>query len=266
MDPVVGGAIGSAWSRSPAMVGALVAYDRARREHHYLWAAPSLDSWQAGCTRWQGELVILADLGSELLARARSRRAGPGRSLLLPQARSPRRRCRWCITPCRAALTRSAKLPRRSPDTTRGPGPRARRCRSCRCLCLPRRRSRAPEGFIGLSARVWPLVSSLVWFVTKAGLGATPLAPAWTGITVPLAVLAIEGVKVAGFRRFPAHRWIGALAVAALQFRGATSGEARRGIHRARDRQPESDHAHAQTGARFGISRTIRHLGPCRAS
>ena len=203
-----------------AMVGALVAYDRARREHHYLWAAPSLGLLASWLHPWQGELLILVILGSELLARARSRRAGPGRSLLLTAG---------TIAATALPLVYYAVLERADPVWRLAETVTRHHPWSLSGSLLPLlpllvlaapAYLRAPEGFIGLSARVWPLASLLVWFVTKAGLGATPLH-AWTGITVPLAVLAIEGVKVAGFRRFPAHRWIGALAVAALTIPGS---------------------------------------------
>jgi hypothetical protein len=72
-----------------------------------------------------------------------------------------------------------------------------------------------PRGFLSAATRLWPLAALAVYVVSATSLSATPLH-AFAGITIPLGVLAVEGVQRAGWRRLPGRRVLGALAVAAL--------------------------------------------------
>jgi hypothetical protein len=73
---------------------------------------------------------------------------------------------------------------------------------------------RRPSTFISLTARMWPLASLAIYGLSSSGLSGTPLH-AFNGITIPLAVLAVEGVQGLGFRRMPGWRLAGIALVAA---------------------------------------------------
>jgi hypothetical protein len=70
------------------------------------------------------------------------------------------------------------------------------------------------RSFLATATRLWPLAALAVYAVSATSLSATPLH-AFAGVTVPLAVLGVEGVQRAGWRRVRARRVLGALAIAA---------------------------------------------------
>ncbi len=72
-----------------------------------------------------------------------------------------------------------------------------------------RRRDRS---FLALATRAWPLAALLVFVVSASGFSATPLH-AFQGITLPLSVLAVEGVQRVGWRRLPRVGWVTAIVV-----------------------------------------------------
>ncbi|MDQ2761168.1 MAG: hypothetical protein M3Y17_12265 [Actinomycetota bacterium] len=68
----------------------------------------------------------------------------------------------------------------------------------------------APKSFIALATRIWPLAALGVFLVSASGVAATPLH-AFEGVTIPLAVLAVQGVSRAASGiswpiRFHLHR------------------------------------------------------------
>jgi hypothetical protein len=75
---------------------------------------------------------------------------------------------------------------------------------------------RRPKDFLEAATRVWPLAVLVVFELSKGAFAATPLH-AFTGATIPLAVLAIQGIQITPqLRRIPRARALGWLAVAAL--------------------------------------------------
>lgn len=203
-----------------AMVGALVAYDRTLRDNRGSWAAPALGLIAGWLHPWQGGLLIILVLGGELTIRATSGRHQPRRSIALPAmtigaaavplvyyvllARlDPAWRFASTLTMHRPVLLSSVLLPL-----------------APMLVIAATAYLRRPKSFIGATARLWPLGALVIWQATKSNPETGPLH-AWAGVTVPLAVLAVEGVQGLGFRRLPAHRWIGALAVAALTIPGS---------------------------------------------
>lgn len=202
-----------------AMVGALVIYGRALTARRYLWVPGALGLLASWLHPWQGELLILVVVGSELVIRLRARALGGWRSLLLPGG---------TILATALPLLYYAVLERSDPVWSLAETITRHHPWSLSGALVPLlpllvgaalAYRRAPENFVALSARMWIPAAFIVWFLTKAGVGATPLH-AWTGITVPLGVLAVEGLQALGFARLPAHRWIGALAVLALTVPG----------------------------------------------
>ncbi len=131
-----------------ALVGALVAYDRAVKLSRTLWLAPLLGLLASWLHPWQGEELLLILLVYELGRRLRSgavtwsQRSLPG-ALARPCCGS-RRWPRWllsCITSCSIAWIRSGTWPRtRPPCTNRRP-----RCCCPWYRCWPWRRWAAAD-------------------------------------------------------------------------------------------------------------------------
>lgn len=74
---------------------------------------------------------------------------------------------------------------------------------------------RRPQNFIALSARVWPLAALVVYVLSATALSATPLH-AFDGITIPLAVLAVEAVAQLDWGRVPRRGVLAVLVIAAV--------------------------------------------------
>ena len=72
---------------------------------------------------------------------------------------------------------------------------------------------RRPAGFIAVAARVWLPAAAVVFVVSETGISATPLH-AFAGLTVPLAVLSVEGVTAVAGRLLSVRRWVAWLLVA----------------------------------------------------
>jgi hypothetical protein len=72
---------------------------------------------------------------------------------------------------------------------------------------------RRPRSYLGAAARAWPLATFAVYGLAEAGIGATPLH-AFAGITIPLAVLGVEGLRSIRWR-IPAPRLLATAVVAA---------------------------------------------------
>jgi hypothetical protein len=194
-----------------AMLGALVSYERARNP----WLPAALGLIASWLHPWQGELLILVILGGELLLRRRSRRP-----LVLPAvtigATALPLVYYGLLDRADSVWNLAETITRHHPWSLSGA---VLPLLPLIVVALPAY-LRPPRNFIGLTARIWPGASLIVWFLTQAGLGATPLH-AWTAISVPLGVLAVEGVQVLGFRRLPARGLIGALAVAVMTVPGS---------------------------------------------
>jgi hypothetical protein len=72
---------------------------------------------------------------------------------------------------------------------------------------------RRPTTFLSAATRTWPLAAFGIFLLSGTSLGATPLH-AFQGITLPLAVLAVEGLQLLGWSRLPRPVLIGAVLVA----------------------------------------------------
>jgi hypothetical protein len=70
-----------------------------------------------------------------------------------------------------------------------------------------------PTTFVAAATRTWPLAAFAVFLLSGTGLGASPLH-AFQGITLPLAVLAVEGLQLLGWRKLRRPLLVGALAIA----------------------------------------------------
>lgn len=188
-----------------ALTAALLAYDRAERTGRRIWAPAALGALAGLMHPWHGELLVAIVLGVELVRRARRQAGGlvlPGLTLagaglplvyyaLLGRADESWRLARVASKhafPLWAILLALAPL----------------------LVCaLPAYRRPAP-GFVGAATRTWPLAALAVYGVSASALGATPLH-AFQGITIPLAVLAVQGVHGLGRDR-GARAWVPAAA------------------------------------------------------
>ena len=55
-----------------------------------------------------------------------------------------------------------------------------------------------PRTFLAIATRLWPLAAFAIFLLSGTSLGATPLH-AFQGITLPLGVLAVEGIQLLGW-------------------------------------------------------------------
>ena len=78
---------------------------------------------------------------------------------------------------------------------------------------IPAYRQR-PRTFLDAATRSWPLAALLIHVISASDLSATPLH-AFQGVTVPLAVLAVQGVRQLRIARLRMARVLAALAVGA---------------------------------------------------
>jgi hypothetical protein len=201
-----------------AVAAALVSYDRARAGRRFTWIAPILGLVASFTHPWQGELMILVVIGAELVTWKR----GAGlRRLAQPAA---------TVIATALPLLYYEALYRFDP-AWHAAQQASRHEYSLSGIIVPlvplllaaalayRRR---PRTFIDSATRVWPLAALAIFGLSQTGISGTPLH-AFDGITIPLAVLAVEGVQSIGFRRLPGWRLIAVAVVAAATIPGSVS-------------------------------------------
>lgn len=207
-----------------ALAGALLLYDRAWSQNRLAWGPPLLGALASSLHPWQGEALILIVVGAEVLLRLPRRlRARAGHRATKPSM-APARLALPLVTVAATAvplvylaiLGRADLSWRLARDASHHTYPLASILLALAPLLAAaalayRRRG---LGFLGVATRVWPLAALVVYAVSATSLSATPLH-AFAGITIPLAMLGVEGVQSAGWSRVPGHRALGALAVAA---------------------------------------------------
>jgi hypothetical protein len=201
-----------------AVAAAFVFYDRARADHRFTWVAPLLGLVASFTHPWQGELLILIVIGAELVTWKR----GEGlRRLVLPGA---------TVVATALPLLYYEALYHYDP-AWHAAQHASRHVYSLSGIVVPllplvvaaalayRRR---PRTFIDAATRVWPLAALAIFGLSQTGISGTPLH-AFDGITIPLAVLAVEGVQSVGFRRLPGWRLVAVAVVAAATIPGSVS-------------------------------------------
>jgi hypothetical protein len=138
---------------------------------------------------WQGETLILVLLGCELALLLRERRRPPLAGLLLTVAISALPLAYF------AALVHFDPVWQRERQVALSSYPLAHVASCMWPLALPALLAyrRRPAGFIALSARVWlPVALAIFLFSEWQGSGVTH---ALLGVTIPLGVLSVEGVR-----------------------------------------------------------------------
>ena len=194
-----------------ALAGSLVTYARARAERRLTWIAPVLGLIASFSHPWQGEVLILVVIGTEAITwRGKSELL---RSLALPG-----------ITVATTALPLLYfEILDRADGTWRMAQSASRHHYSLWAIVVPLlpllifsvpAYCRRPRSFLEAATRIWPLAAVAIFGLSSSGLSGTPLH-AFAGITVPLAVLAVEGARGLGLRRIPRWRLTATLLIAA---------------------------------------------------
>jgi hypothetical protein len=202
-----------------AMVAALVAYERARSKTGISWLPGLLGAAASSVHPWNGALLIAAVLGAEVVM-ARGRRITRARLALpiatvaltavpllyyvllgkldvswrLAQAHSKHSFPLWSIALELAPLLVPALLAYR----------------------------KYPRTFLAAATMVWPVAAFAEFLVSTTRFAATPVH-AFQGITLPLGILAIAGLREIGFSRLRYSLVIGTLLVAAFTVPGTIS-------------------------------------------
>jgi hypothetical protein len=185
-----------------AMAFALLAYDRARSAGRLSLTPALLGALASSLHPWQGEVLIVVVLGAELISRrgwsrTRARLMLPAVTVLasalplgyyailgrfdiswgLARAASKHSFSLWAIALALVPLALPAAFAYR----------------------------RRPLSFLAVLTRCWPVAALVVYMVSATGISATPLH-AFEGITVPLAMLAVESAGRMRWRRRPDGR------------------------------------------------------------
>jgi hypothetical protein len=186
-----------------AMLGALLAYDRARAQGRTSWGAPALGALASSLHPWQGEILILVVILAE--GATRRNRTGPRRSPALAVATVIGTAVPLVYY---AILDRADISWRLAQLASHGSWSLPRVALALAPLALPALlayRGR-PTTFLAAATRAWPVAAVVVFLVSETRFGGTP-QHAFASISVPLAILAVAGVQALGRRlRTPAVR------------------------------------------------------------
>src|SRR5690242_2956168 len=193
-----------------AMVWALVTYEDARTTGRRLWLPGLLGGLASLLHPWNGELLMALVVAAELVMLA-ARRYG----------REHVRLTAATLIGTGVPLVYYAILGKADIDwkLAQLASKHAFSFWSIALACVPLvlpalvAYSRRPTTFLAAATRTWPLGAFAIFLLSGTSLGATPLH-AFQGITVPLAVLAVEGFQMLGWSRLRRPVLIGAVLVA----------------------------------------------------
>jgi hypothetical protein len=196
-----------------ALLAALLDYGRAREQGRLTWAAPLLGLLASWFHPWQGEVLILVLVGGEALSlrgwRSVRQRLAPAAltigATLLPLAY-------YAVLDHADPVWRLGRV-----ATLTNPWSLWRSLYPLLPLMVVAALAyrKRPAGFMAAATRVWPFATVVVFEASRHVMAATPLH-AFTGVTVPLAVLAVQGVQeLPALRRIPLARTLGCLLVVA---------------------------------------------------
>jgi hypothetical protein len=206
------------------IVFGLLRYDRARAAGRIAWAPGLLGALASSLHPWQGEMMILIVGGAELVRAPeilRGLRAGdPARSVW----RRPADR-RLALPLLTIGLTLAPlvyylalghldvnwDMARQSSKHAFSFWAIAIGIAPLAVFAALGYRGR-PADFLELSMRMWLPAALVIYILSATALGATPLH-AFNGITIPLALLAVRGVRAAGLARIPRGRLLAGAAV-----------------------------------------------------
>jgi hypothetical protein len=198
------------------MLFALLAYERARGRvvsgsgYRSAWVPALLGALSSSLHPWQGELLILIVIGTELLLWQR----GPGavRNLALPALTIALTGIPLVYYAILGRVDLSWQLARVASKHSFSLATILLALVPLLVPALVAYRGR-PRSFLAAATRIWPAAALLIYVLSATNVSATPLH-AFEGITIPLSVLAIEGLRRARAGRLPAARVLAVLAVA----------------------------------------------------
>jgi hypothetical protein len=197
------------------VVFGLVRYDQARATGRLDWRPGLLGAVAATLHPWQGETMILLILGAELV-RWRDLRlwwqTRQWRRLGLPVLTLGLLGLPLIYYLLLGHLDLSWNLARTASKHAFPWTAIALAVAPLGIFALLGYRGRA-ESFLELLLRVWAPAAVVIYVFSATGLSATPLH-AFDGITVPLAMLAVKGVRRSRLRSIPRGRLVAGLAVA----------------------------------------------------
>jgi hypothetical protein len=197
------------------IVFGLVRYDRSRGAGRVDWIPGLLGAIAGTLHPWQGETMILLILGAELM-RWRDLRLWWGtrqwRRLALPVLTLILIALPLLYYLLLGHLDLSWNLARSSSKHAFPWTAIALGLAPLAVFALLGYRGRS-ESFLELLMRVWAPAAVVIYVFSATGLSATPLH-AFDGITIPLAVLAVKGVRRSRLRALPRGRLVAGLAVA----------------------------------------------------
>lgn len=202
-----------------AAIFALLAYDRARADGTVGWRPALLGALAASLHPWQGELLIVIIVGAEALSppgALRSPRLRPAAAWRSPRLRLAAITITATIVPLvyyaalgkldlsweLARVASKHSFPALAIVGAIGP--------LLLFALLGYRRS--PAGFLDRATRLWLPAACIVYVASASTVGATPLH-AFDGITIPLAVLAVDGYRSLQWGSRARRRAIGAALV-----------------------------------------------------
>jgi hypothetical protein len=185
-------------------VAALLAYDSARRHARRPWLAGALGALASLLHPWNGELLIALVVLSELALWA-----AHGRPRWRAQLPLLARTVLLTALPLLyyVVLGRTDLSWRLARVASRHSFPLGSIVLAIAPLLIPALLAyrRRPRDFLGAANRAWLPVAFVIFGFSASGVAATPLH-AFQGITIPLAVLAVEGVRGWDWRRLPLRR------------------------------------------------------------
>lgn len=178
-------------SVAAAVLGLLI-YARAQETDRHRWAPPLLGALASSLHPWQGAGLILVLIGAEVMTLHRERQRLRLLMLTVAVAAAPlvyflvlnRSDPSWGL----AQSSAHSAFPLWMVAVTVAP------------LALPALlayRQRATT-FLARAIRLWPVAALVIFLLSETNLGAAP-SHALLGISVPLAILAVEGVRSAGW-------------------------------------------------------------------
>jgi hypothetical protein len=206
------------------IVFGLLRYDRARAAGRIAWAPGLLGALASSIHPWQGELMILVVAGAELVRAPEIVRALRAADPARPVWRWPADR-RLALPLVTIALTLAPLVYYLALghldvnwDMARQNSKHAFSFWAIAIGAAPLAVFAAlgyrgrPADFLELSMRMWVPAALVIYVLSATALSATPLH-AFNGITIPLALLAVKGVRQSGLARIPRGRLLAGAAV-----------------------------------------------------
>jgi hypothetical protein len=194
------------------MVAALLAYDRAQRERRLSVVAPIMGFVASWVHPWQGEALIVILGAVELIRMRESLRAGLLRSLRLPALTVAATAAPLIYYGLLGKIDQAWRLGQSALLHSWPLGRILVPLIPLLVLSAPVY-LRRPRGVLQSAAMAWPVAALIIYGLNASGFAGAP-QHAWVGIAVPLAVLAVQGVR---------NFWLPALGRVPLPRRGSGS-------------------------------------------